>query len=322
MFSAFDNVSFFTRAKQALFGVYETEFESRVRQHLDSLKVSQKKRLGAGKNYAPLLQNLDGFMWTGEIYLGANEQKMDVVFDTGSEWLVIEGKDCKTCDGDKYDIQPSIDNELAEIQEQDPHSSIRAGEIGPDVDSDFKKKTKFQSRINSFGDSNFKGGQYLDKVCILPTECFNFKIFYLYDQKGIWEPIDGILGMARPRDFFLNPARETEYLCDVESNATYCYNEDGLPREFTKWVDRWLLTDTMFQQKLLNSRKYSFHISPPGGLSWVDLGVPNINNLDNLNEIVEIQFMQNDFFYSEFCQGIAFGDTGNKYSWGDLGREY
>ena len=104
MFSAFDNVSFFTRAKQALFGVYETEFESRVRQHLDSLKVSQKKRLGAGKNYAPLLQNLDGFMWTGEIYLGANEQKMDVVFDTGSEWLVIEGKDCKTCDGDKYDI--------------------------------------------------------------------------------------------------------------------------------------------------------------------------------------------------------------------------
>ena len=78
----------------------------------------------------------------------------------------------------------------------------------------------------------------------------------------------------------------------------------------------------MVKWDLLNSNKYSFHISPPGGLSWVDLGEPNYNNIGNFNEIVEIQFMQNDFFYSEFCQGIAFGDTGNKYSWGDLGREY
>ena len=33
---------------------------------------------------------------------------MDVVFDTGSDWLVIESENCDTCEGDKYDTDKSV----------------------------------------------------------------------------------------------------------------------------------------------------------------------------------------------------------------------
>ena len=33
---------------------------------------------------------------------------LDVVYDTGSDWLVIEGSECDSWDGDKYDIKPAL----------------------------------------------------------------------------------------------------------------------------------------------------------------------------------------------------------------------
>ena len=43
-------------------------------------------------------------MWTGEIFMGGTT-KMDVVYDTGSDWLLIEGSLCENCEGeDGYDI--------------------------------------------------------------------------------------------------------------------------------------------------------------------------------------------------------------------------
>ena len=37
-------------------------------------------------------------MWTGEIYMG-KLSKMDVVYDTGSDWLVVPDSTCTNCDG-------------------------------------------------------------------------------------------------------------------------------------------------------------------------------------------------------------------------------
>jgi hypothetical protein len=42
-------------------------------------------------------------MFTGEIVLGDNQTVIDVVYDTGSDWLVIPDSDCLTCDGTKHD---------------------------------------------------------------------------------------------------------------------------------------------------------------------------------------------------------------------------
>jgi len=35
--------------------------------------------------------------------MGTQDMKMEVVFDTSSDWLVIEGQECGSCLGAKYD---------------------------------------------------------------------------------------------------------------------------------------------------------------------------------------------------------------------------
>ena len=59
------------------------------------------KRLGDGK-VGVALETADGAMWTGTIYMG-RFSPMDVAFDTGSDWLVVESHLCSTCEGNKYD---------------------------------------------------------------------------------------------------------------------------------------------------------------------------------------------------------------------------
>ena len=33
---------------------------------------------------------------------------LDLIYDTGSDWLVVESQTCGNCDGDRYDIKPSL----------------------------------------------------------------------------------------------------------------------------------------------------------------------------------------------------------------------
>ena len=41
-------------------------------------------------------------MWHGTILMGG-KTNMNLVFDTGSDWLVVQGKDCSSCKGNKFD---------------------------------------------------------------------------------------------------------------------------------------------------------------------------------------------------------------------------
>lgn len=38
-----------------------------------------------------------GSTYVGPVYMGAQAQKLNVVFDTGSDWLVLEGQKCTDC---------------------------------------------------------------------------------------------------------------------------------------------------------------------------------------------------------------------------------
>jgi hypothetical protein len=38
-------------------------------------------------------------IYTGAIQMGFKSQPMDVVFDTGSDWLVLDGQACESCTG-------------------------------------------------------------------------------------------------------------------------------------------------------------------------------------------------------------------------------
>ena len=46
-------------------------------------------------------------MWTGAVYMGSQNQALDVIYDNASDWLVLEGKGCSNCEGNTYDIESS-----------------------------------------------------------------------------------------------------------------------------------------------------------------------------------------------------------------------
>ena len=86
---------------------------------------------------------------------------MDVVYDTGSDWLVVEGNDCWNCDGNVYDPFEDI-------------SGLgRAKRISEGWSS------------REYGSAYLEGYEYLDTVCLTPNSstCIeNFEYFLINYQ--------------------------------------------------------------------------------------------------------------------------------------------
>ena len=95
-----------------------------------------------------------GATYVSPLYVGENATRMDVVCDTGSDWLVLEGSKCTSCKGNTFD-----------------------GDISG------TKLTKDLSQ-RKYGSVVLLGHEYTDKVCIDPlnqdTCVENFK-YYLID---------------------------------------------------------------------------------------------------------------------------------------------
>ena len=107
-------------------------------------------------------------------------KELNVAFDTGSDWLVIESESCDSCEGDKYDIQPQIRNREAK-----------------------ELSSQFSERV--YGSAKVVGREFSDTVCIELSKCVtDFKFFLVYKQEGLKEPIDGIMGLARNGTMYLN----------------------------------------------------------------------------------------------------------------------
>jgi len=137
---------------------------------------SSSHRLGA--EHTQNLVNTDGTMWTGPMYMGGNTL-MDVVYDTGSDWLVVEGSDCINCEGNTYDVNDS---------EGTP------------------EQVNASATERNYGSASLVGYEYVDKVCIALGTCIeDFEFFLINEQVGIAEPIDGILGLSRNNPFYVAP---------------------------------------------------------------------------------------------------------------------
>ena len=65
---------------------------------------------------------------------------------------------------------------------------------------------------------------------------------------------------------------------------------------------------------------FSFYFTEAGTLSWVDLGSPDYDNVRNGTDVEVIPMLEEDFFYGQYSQGVAFGDTNveNTMVWGTL----
>ena len=111
-------------------------------------------------------------MFHGPLYFGTSQEVFDVVYDTGSDWVVVDGYSCKNCQGNVY-------NTL---------TSTQAKEMGNPVS------------MRAYGSALLYGTEYSDKVCVTKDKgCVeNFEYFLItVNQTGLNEPLDGILGMAR-----------------------------------------------------------------------------------------------------------------------------
>jgi len=84
---------------EMLFGkdTTKTAFQEKVDAFV-SRQSLQRHRLGASAA-SKKLTTVDGTIWTGEVYLGTEKTPFDVVFDSSSDWLVVEGVGCANCDG-------------------------------------------------------------------------------------------------------------------------------------------------------------------------------------------------------------------------------
>lgn len=120
-----------------------------------------------------LLSNEFNTMYFGELYVGNPEQKVQVIFDTGSDWLVLEAKECSNC------LKNSYDAHLSETFER--------------VDDDLVE--------HIYGTAQLYGLDARDDVSLDKegrVKVIMFEFFEVFKQYGITENVDGILGMCRP----------------------------------------------------------------------------------------------------------------------------
>lgn len=136
-----------------------------------------------------------------------------------------------------------------------------------------------------YGTAQLIGYEYEDLVCVLLSQCVQaFQYFLITSQRGIKEPIDGILGLSRDRK--------------------HIYDTDG--RDIGPYGP--LIINSMVNQGLINERKFSFYYtgSNSGLVSFVDFGAPQPQNMKDPTQIEYIKLVD-DFFWSSYNQGIAVG---------------
>ena len=70
-----------------------------------------------------------------------------------------------------------------------------------------------------------------------------------------------------------------------------------------------LYVEALANAEVIAANKFSFYFTEPSSLSWVDLGEPFADNIKPDAKIEDIQFIEEDFFWGAFCEGVAIGDT-------------
>jgi hypothetical protein len=77
-------------------------------------------------------------MFHGKLFIGSSQEEFDVVYDTGSDWVVVEGNQCRNCEGNTYN----------------PLKSTSSKNLG--------KGTS----VRAYGSAVLYGTEYTDKICL------------------------------------------------------------------------------------------------------------------------------------------------------------
>ena len=114
-------------------------------------------------------------LYYGRMFLGEQFQEMQVIIDTSSDWLLVEGNMCSTCHENTYD----------------PNTSAYYQEIG-----DEREKRNYGNIITT------RTLEVEDQVCLqFDDGCVSpFKWQIITEQTGIPPQVDGILGLTQGKD--------------------------------------------------------------------------------------------------------------------------
>ena len=132
-------------------------------------RVLQSSKVDNG--YRSGLLNFQNVIYYSTIYVGTPAQKLLVVMDTGSDWLVLESKQCKNCLNNTYD------STLSKTHKR--------------VDYDYVEHV--------YGTYLLHGYDATDLVALDADNqtVINFEFFEIYEQAGIQSEFDGIFGLSR-----------------------------------------------------------------------------------------------------------------------------
>ena len=72
-----------------------------------------------GSDYNIPLINYYNYYYYGQVYMGSEMTEISAVWDTGSDWYVVEVYDCVGCDGSTYDYRDSDDFDWTQPIEYD-----------------------------------------------------------------------------------------------------------------------------------------------------------------------------------------------------------
>eukprot|EP00347_Sterkiella_histriomuscorum_P018543 403345111 len=123
-------------------------------------------------SYTSGLLNYENFAYLGKLYIGSQKRELELIFDTGSAWLVVEGPSCATCVSTIFDNTKSTTYTQVSSTEQTLQygSATVKGKVGKDT-------------ISLDINQNYKAT--------------NFQLFVATYQTGISSYFDGIAGMSR-----------------------------------------------------------------------------------------------------------------------------
>ena len=85
-------------------GGYSMRLERKVSTNTDDYNGKYRLR---GSNSRVMQRNDYNIQYVGPLYMGDNMQKVMVVWDSGSEWLVVDSNKCSTCKTIGYDTTTS-----------------------------------------------------------------------------------------------------------------------------------------------------------------------------------------------------------------------
>ena len=51
--------------------------------------------MGTSARTGRLLDSVDGTMWTGKVTFGSEKEEFNLLFDTASDWTVVDGIECE-----------------------------------------------------------------------------------------------------------------------------------------------------------------------------------------------------------------------------------